>query len=146
MKYPILALLAIALFLGSCQGEESPLDQVPRLRVESITPRTVRQFQDSIQLVLSYEDANGDLGSEDPDERVLSVKDSRLDIPDYYHVKPLAPPGTEVAIQGTFQVKLRSAFLLGNGDSEQIAFTIQITDRAGNRSEPVVSPTITVVK
>jgi hypothetical protein len=146
MKKLAFGLIGILILLGACQPDESPLDLAPVLRVESISPTNPKQFEDTITMVIFYEDANGDLGSEDPDENVLSVKDSRLNIPDFYHVKPLAPIGTEVSIQGTFEVNLRTAFLLGNGDSEEITFTVQIKDRAGNYSEAVVSPTITVVK
>jgi hypothetical protein len=146
MKRLLLGLIVIASFTGACKEDENPLDLRPVLRVESISPTRVKQFKDSITMVIFYEDANGDLGSEDPDENVLSVKDSRLDIADFYHVKPLAPIGTVVPIQGTLVVNLRTAFLLGNGDSEEITFTVQIQDRAGNYSEAVVSPPITVVK
>lgn len=146
MKRLLLGLIATASLLGACQEDEDPLSMIPVLRVESITPTNVNQFQDTITMVIFYEDADGDLGSEDPDENVLSVKDSRLDIADFYHVKPLAPIGANVPIQGTLEVNLRTAFLLGNGDSEEISFTVRIQDRAGNYSETVISPTITVVK
>lgn len=146
MKRLLFTLTVIAGLLGACKEDVSPLELRPVLRVESISPTTVRQFEDTITMVIFYEDADGDLGSEDPDENVLSVKDSRLEIADFYHVKPLAPIGTVVPIQGTLSVNLRTAFLLGNGDSEEITFTVQIKDRAGNYSEAVVSPSITVVK
>ncbi len=146
MKRLLLGLICVSLLCSACKEDEGPLELAPVLRIESVSPTTVRQFKDSITLVIFYEDLDGDLGSEDPDENVLSVKDSRLDIPDFYHVKPLAPVGTTVPIQGTLVVKLRSAFLLGNGNSEQLTFTVRIQDRAGNFSQAVDSPTLTVVK
>ena len=37
---------------------------------------------------IQYEDPNGDIGSDDPDGQDIEVKDSRLNTPDYYHLKP----------------------------------------------------------
>ena len=146
MKY-VIALFCLILFFSACKDDDTPVvDGIPILRVESISPKTATQFDDPIELVLYYEDANGDLGAEDPDKLNLSVKDSRLDMADFYHIQPLAPIGANVPIQGTLKVAIKSVFLLGNGDSEKITFTVRIQDQAGNWSDESVSPEITVVK
>ncbi len=147
MRYFIPLFCLFLLSFSACTDDEDPIPNgVPIIRVESISPKTAKQFEEPVELVLYYEDANGDLGSEDPDELTLAVKDSRLENPDMYHVKPIAPPGANVPIQGTLSVIIKSVFLLGNGDSEQITFSVRIQDQAGNWSEEAVSPPITVEK
>ncbi|MEM6265803.1 MAG: hypothetical protein AAGI38_25095, partial [Bacteroidota bacterium] len=83
------------LFIGSCADNEADqlLEDTPSIQVVDIQPREVQEFQGNVTLTLSYKDGNGDLGAEDPDEKLLWIKDNRLDQPDYYFVKPLAPIG-----------------------------------------------------
>jgi hypothetical protein len=142
-----IALLIMSL-LAACAGKDTPLPTgPPELRVTDISPLSVRQFVDSVDLVLFYADPEGDLGSEDPDDKTLWVKDSRLAEADLYHVRPLSPPeGDPVSIQGTLVVRLKSVFLLGNGQSEQITYSVKIRDKAGNWSETDIAPTITVTQ
>ena len=77
-------------------------------------------------------------------KKMLSVQDSRLNEADEYHVPPIAPVGQEVPISGTLLIPLNRLFLLGNGQQEEVFFTVKMKDRAGNWSEEKVSPTITV--
>lgn len=144
----LFGLCLVTILATACKDNGQGIDSsdTPILRVESVSPGTVKQFNEPVTLVLYYEDFNGDLGSVDPDEQVLSVKDSRLEKADLFHVKPIAPAGSNVPIKGTLEVKINSLFLLGNGNSEQVTFTVQIRDQAGNLSAPEVSPPVTVVK
>lgn len=126
-------------------AEEVPLpDVVPVLRVEGVSSTDVEEFNNAVTLTVYYEDGDGDLGVENPDESVIFVQDSRLDEPDEYHLQPLAPLDSEIPIQGTFDIRLNPLFLLGNGTEETVNLTIQIKDRAGNMSEPADAPPIRV--
>lgn len=142
-----LSLLCLLALLQACKAEKpDDLSLTPVLRVESVEPATVRAFRDTVTLVLSYEDLDGDLGTEDPDSRTLVVKDSRLTRADSFHVKPLAPPGAVIHIRGQMRVKLRTLFLLGSGATEQATFTVSIRDRAGRWSEADISPPVTITR
>jgi hypothetical protein len=141
----ICALIAIG-FLG-CKEESLPsVSEVPFISVESITPVTVKEFSDSIEILLTYEDGDGDIGYKDADMYALTVKDSRLPLADPYYVPPLAPPGEEIHIKGILKVKLKNTFLLGAGGNEVTFFELQLTDRAGNKSNKVTTETITITK
>jgi hypothetical protein len=56
------------------------------------------------------------------------------------------PTGTMCPIQGTLEFQINSTFILGNAQQETTTFNIQIKDRAGNWSNVVTTPTITITK
>ncbi len=139
--------LIISLLFFGCKKEELREDMdVPYISIKRITPKIVQEFTESVLLEISYEDGNGDLGFHDPDVLSLSVQDSRLETPDYYHIPPLAPDGEEIYIKGTFNIYLNTTFLIGVGSSEKLRYTVRIKDRAENWSNTVTSEEITVVE
>jgi len=140
-----LILIVPLLFFG-CKKEDLREDMdAPYISIKRITPTEVQEFNESVLLEIAYEDGNGDLGFHDPDVLSLSVQDSRLDTPDFYHIPPLAPDGEEIYIKGTFNIYLNTTFLIGNGSSEKLEYTVRIKDRAENWSNTVTSEEITVV-
>lgn len=139
-------ILLVWMLASGCKKDVVEADPVPFLKIESVTPTTVTQFVDSVVVMLSYDDGDGDLGFSDPDSTALEVTDSRFSLPDYYFVQPLAPIGEPIHIRGTLRVELTAPFLLGNGTSETIQYRIRILDRAGNWSNEVTTPDITIVQ
>lgn len=138
----IIALLAIA-FLASCKQEHSDIPEISDL---TVVPMNVAEFTDTVIVSFNYYDYNGDLGHPDPNVASLSVKDSRLQYEDLYHVQPLAPVDAKVPIEGRLSVRLNNLFILGNDSIEKLQFEVKIQDRAGNWSELVESDTITVYR
>jgi len=142
----LLIQLLFLMVLVSCEQKnlaDSPVP--PVVSILSISPDTIQQFQDSVIVILRYEDMNGDLGNPDADVGVVEIKDSRLAEPDWFHVQPLAPLDVNIKIEGTLRIKLNSVFLLGNGTVEPVNFTIRMKDRAGNFSAAVQSETLYIV-
>lgn len=139
----IIFLLSCVLVFSSCKKEEEdPI--APVLEFKSISSTSVVQFDNEIVVTFGFEDYQGDLGHQDPDVVSLRVKDARLDEADMYHIPPMTPEQQELHITGTYSVNLNHVFLLGNGESETTKFTIQIQDRAGNWSNEVVTPVVTI--
>lgn len=142
----ITSLLTVICFLFACKKEATEIiPREPSIELLSVGPSTVIEFEQPVLLRFSYEDGDGDLGQSDPDEHSLWVKDSRLNTPDGYHIIPLAPPDTELAIKGELEVQLSPLFLLGNGTEEQMTYSFYIVDRAGNRSNEIATPAITIL-
>ena len=143
-----LVLFAMPFLLNSCKKEED--DQVqntaPTISIASLSTDTVKEFVDSVIVEISYQDAQGNLGSVNPDINDLEVKDSRLNEPDFYHVKPLAPEGYTLNISGKLRIRLSTLFLLGIGNQETATFTIRLRDQSGEWSAPVTSDPITIVR
>ena len=139
-------LLSAYCLLSSCT-KELPADYYhPKLSNLTISLDTVTEFADTLLITFDYEDMDGDLGFEDPNINSLTVKDSRLQNADTYHVQPLAPVGNELKINGTLQVKLNGLFVVGNADIESLHFTVQIKDRESHKSNELVSEEIVVVR
>ena len=95
---------------------------------------------------LEYEHSQGFIGFYDPDFLSLSVRDSRLSSPDYYHLIPLNPPDNELIIQGAIILEIDAPFILGTGNSETLFYEIQIQDREGCFSNTVETPIISVIR
>tara|TARA_B100000767_G_C19769693_1_gene539305 strand:+ start:3323 stop:3769 length:447 start_codon:yes stop_codon:yes gene_type:complete len=134
----------LGLFLGfqSCKKDEpSPF---PEIEFVSISQTQVAEFENQLEVIISYSDVNGDLGTVNADDLTLRVKDSRLGDFDWYHVPPLTPNSEEIEIQGVFSVQLNPLFLLGNGVEESTNFTLQLKDRAENWSNQITTPTVII--
>lgn len=145
---PILFCCLVLIIHGCKKKKETTTEQIaPSIELISITPQNVKEFKDSISILLKYKDVNGDLGETNPDETSLEVRDSRLTSADKYHIQPLAPnTGKDISIEGELRIKLNSMFLLGAGTSEQSVLTIKLKDRAGNWSNEVTSQPIIISK
>ena len=104
----------------------------------------LEEFQENINVEIEYEHSKGFMGFYDPDYLSLEVKDSRLNNPDYYHLIPLNPPNNELSIKGVINLEIDAPFILGNGNSETLFFTIRIQDREGNWSNEISTPLIYV--
>jgi hypothetical protein len=118
----------------------------PTITFEDIQPRQVTEFKDSIVVVISFKDPDGDIGYDDPNIYSLSVRDMRLEKPDWYHVSLLGVEGSEVNLKGTFNLTIKNSFLLGTSGSEKTSYEIILLDRAGNRSNAILTDQITIVK
>lgn len=139
-----LLILGSVLLFFSCKKEEV-MPATPEIALLDASPGLVHEFQDHVTIRFSYKDGDGDLGQSDPDDYSLWVKDSRLANADGYHIPPLAPLDSEVPIQGQLEVDLTTLFLLGSSGEEVMTYTFQIVDRAGNRSNSITTPPITIV-
>lgn len=135
--------LIIAIGISACNEQQSDIPTLSDLRVE---PAMVAEFADTVIISFNYYDYNGDLGHPDPNVASLSVKDSRLQDADLYHVQPLAPVDANVPIQGRLSVRLNNLFILGNDSIEELIFEVMIQDRKGNWSSLLESDTIRVYR
>tara|TARA_B110000503_G_C7135993_1_gene408796 strand:+ start:1219 stop:1707 length:489 start_codon:yes stop_codon:yes gene_type:complete len=130
--------------LFSCKPDDAVLE-APEISIASIDPLLVVAFENPIEVILRYRDAQGDLGEADPDNPTLRVRDSRLEGDDWYHIPPLTPNSIELSIAGDFMVQIPPLFLLGNGSQESTTLSFQLFDRAGNGSNVVTSETILIL-
>lgn len=149
MKYNWLALVAFSALtpLFSCKEVQNTTgNPVPRIQLLRVEPLSVKEFTDTLKITLAYEDGNGDLGFENADINSIEVQDERLDKPDYYYLPPMAPLESEIHIKGQLTLKLRSLFLLGSGNTETTVLSIRVRDRAGNYSNSIKTPEITITR
>jgi len=147
-----IAITALVMGLASCKKEplgNDPLPKVsdtPSISLKSISPTVVKEL-DGIEFTIFYLDGNGDIGFYEADSNSLFITDNRFPLTEAFHVKPLAPYGSSIAIQGELVVTLNNVILKDpTKTSEQATFTIKLKDRAGNWSEEVTSSAVTVTK
>ena len=155
MKKALLLFLP-GLLLAACTKESTktiedelnpPIGETPELTLLSVSSTSVVQYADSLVFTVQYLDGDGDLGTSDPDATPLELVDQRD--PDQlifgYHLPPLAPAGSEIAIQGELRVVLQNTILLDpDSESETTTFTLRLQDRAGNWSNEVETEEITI--
>jgi hypothetical protein len=130
-----------------CKEEEVPrLPVEPVIQLLDVSHETIRQYEDVLLIRIQYEDGDGDLGFENPEEYALFVRDIRLQEFDGFYVGPLAPPNANVPIQGELSIEFPSLFLFGNGDVEQTRFQIKMIDRAGHESNLLETETVAIIR
>ena len=145
-KYlPSFIVFLVLLAFVSC-SKDSALSSVPVIKFLDVNSTSIKEFKDSLVIRFEYTDADGDIGEDNPDKNDLFVKDRRLVSADYYFVKPLSPPGSEIKITGIISVQIKNTFLLGTGNSELTQFNLKLRDRAGNWSNSINTPNITITK
>ncbi len=144
--FPYLAAVAVLGF--SCKKntlEKEGYTEVPQIELVSVNTQSVKQFQDSVIITISFKDLNGDLGEQDPDNNSLYILDGRLQAADYYHIPPITPEDLEFKTRGRIRIKKPTLFLFGtNGGDEKTRLTIKVKDRAGNWSNEVTTNEITI--
>lgn len=152
MRHPkfislLLPLGFVLMLIAGCKKEDPVLeiDPVPYITLDGVSSTTIQEFSSDLVVNVGYEDEDGDLGFVNPDSLSIEVWDSRLSQPDLYHLQPLAPD-TTLHITGTINVVILSPFLLGNGNSEVVNYSIRLRDRAGNWSNTIVTDDITIIE
>lgn len=141
--FVVCAFASISLIFVGCK-EDEPDPVAPELTFISVSPLSVVAHETPLTVIVHYLDHQGDLGFDDPDEYAIKVRDARLADNDWYHLPPMTPAGIELSVEGDLDITVPPLFLLGNGTLETTRLTVQIVDRAGNWSNPVESPEITI--
>ena len=140
-------LFAIGIWWSACTDDLVLPNRAPVVQIVGLSPDTARAWQDTLTLSFTYQDDNGDLGSPDPNRIAIELTDSRLPTPDTYALAPLLDLDSIKAIAGTIHLKIKPTFILGNQTQQQsYRYSLVLIDRAGNRSNTALSPTVTVIE
>lgn len=142
LKYLIFS-CSLVMCLG-CKKQDEP-HFAPKLEFKSVSATEVEQFNNNLLITIGYEDEQGDLGTTDPDDYSLRIKDSRLSGYDWYHLPPMTPDQQSLHIKGTYSIELDPLFLIGTGSQEVTTISIEIRDRQGNWSNIVKTPIVLIV-
>ena len=142
-----LVLILLASMIMACEEEtveHYPVE--PQIELLGLSHDTIRQYEDALVITIQYKDGDGDIGFEDPEQYALYVRDIRLENFDGFYVGPLAPPSSNVPIQGELTIEFPSLFLFGNGAVEQTRFEIKMIDRAGHESNVLETELIAIIR
>ena len=145
MKKIVSLLLIVSLFT-TCKKAE--VENEFSISLIEMSPSEIIEFEENINVRISYSHAKGFIGFSDPDYLSLDdyINNSRLSNADYYHLIPLNPPQNEVSITGEIDIEVDAPFIFGNGNTETLTFTIRIQDKDKNWSNKIKTGLITVNK
>jgi hypothetical protein len=138
----IIYLSAIVL-LFSCEKEQV-ISDTPIIEFKSISPATVQEYSDDIIITIFYSDGDGDLGENNPDIHNLFVEDNRNGIVYQFRIPHLAPDNNSIAIEGDFNITINGSGITDESSSQQVNYAIYVTDRAGNKSNTIITSSITI--
>jgi hypothetical protein len=138
----IIYLFAIVL-LFSCEKEQV-ISDTPIIEFKNISPTTVQEYSDDISVTISYSDGNGDLGENNPDIHNLFVEDNRNGIVYQFRIPHLAPDNNSIAIEGDFNITINGSGITNESSSQQVNYSIYVTDRAENKSNTITTSFITI--
>jgi hypothetical protein len=143
----ILTFFAFAfLFLQGCKKDEPEDETIPKLEFVSISPSTVKEYEDEIKIAFSYFDGNGDLGENTADVKNLFLTDNRNNVIYEYRISQLAPDGSNIAIRGNLVVSVKNTAITNGSTSESLSYSLYVKDRAGNQSNTITTSAVSVVK
>ena len=138
----IIYLFAIVL-LFSCEKEQV-ISDTPIIEFKNISPTTVQEYSDDISITISYSDGNGDLGENNPDIHNLFVEDNRNGIVYQFRIPHLAPDNNSIAIEGDFNITINGSGITNESSSQQVNYSIYVTDRAENKSNTITTSFIRI--
>jgi len=151
----LITALCLTTYFGCITAPDYPVE--PTLTFVSFSKTAMNQgrsLNDSIFMVLDFTDGDGDLGS--GNEINFTLIDSRTG-DDYgrFRVPPIPEAGANNGVNGTMTVKIfNTCCLEPDGDEvcedvtvalNELAFDVVLTDRAGNASNTLRTPTINLI-
>ena len=133
----------IILLFFSCKKADT-LSMFPVIEFQEINPSMAQEYVDEITINISYSDSDGDLGENSPDVYNLFVLDNRNGIEYKFRIPELSPSGSEIAIEGNFNIKINGSGITNSSMSQQVNYSIYVIDRAGNPSNSIATSSITI--
>lgn len=136
----IVFLLFLGLAVASCNRNK----YAPQITLEEVGPEQVVALEDSIYMRISFYDMDGDLGENFTDDKNLFVVDQRLNLAHEFRISNIVPGGADVPIQGFLEWTIPSVYITNGNASQKVNYSIYVVDRAGNQSNILETPTITI--
>jgi len=147
MNIKFLIYLSILTIFGiiSC-ASPSEFSEIPEIEFNGFSKSTLlqgSQNQDTVLLQIGFRDGDGDIGSRQ--SLNIEVKDLRLDnsAPFTFLIPEIPEQGVENGISGTMDIRIFSVCCFQgsvscqpfpNMPEDELRFSVQITDNAGNKS------------
>jgi hypothetical protein len=141
-----IVILGISFIFSSCKKDKVEPTNVPKIEFVSISPSTVVEYQDSINIVISYDDYDGDIGANDANVKNLFVTDSRNNVTYEYRISQLSPSGSTIHIKGNLNAIIKNTAITNGSTSQSVSYSVYLKDRAGNQSNVISTSAITITQ
>lgn len=143
MKKKIFFVLFFAVMaFASCKKEED-ISNTPEIEFVSVSSSNIAEGT-TLTFTISYKDGDGDLGENTEGVKNLFVTDNRVGVTYEYRIQQLSPSGSTVAITGNLNVDVTGTSITDGSTQQQVTYSFMMKDRAGNSSNSVSSPAITI--
>lgn len=152
-------LKAAGFLLIACTGLTCRTQQVfppePQIQFVFLEPSEIKALSGAFNIEIKYQDGDGDLGTDNADEKNFFVIDNRGNLPDSvrtfsYSLPNLSSNARNPSIQGTIKVKVPLAlsssffFPFPLPVKEVTDFTVYLVDRKGHKSNLLVTSKVTI--
>jgi hypothetical protein len=156
------ALIAILTAFGACNDKAPEYPVEPKIEFLSLSKNTFNAQRgnnipnpaDSILVTFSFQDGDGDIGSDEASDYTVGIIDPRFPIdlvnPSRFKIEPFPQNGVGKAITGEMTVKIKGLCCKkGCVDpvqpaTEAVPFKLFVRDRAGHKSNEIELPLITI--
>lgn len=160
-KYTCFLLVAGAMIFNSCVNAPNYSD-IPEIEFVGFTNLVMDQAplnSDTTVLTLKFTDGDGDIGFDidTPGENIFIIDNRTNEFFDRFRAPAIPPQGANNGVTGEINmVLLNTCCIFPPQDSipvcespaayptNQLTFTVYIEDRAGNKSNEIVTPAITL--
>ncbi len=138
----------LCLGFAGCKKEETledwTKDTKPVITGVQASPGSVAAYTQSVSLVVTYRDGDGDLGQNQQGVENLFVKDPRTGSVTAYRIPQLAADGGSYPIEGNIKIEIKALGLTQSSTSEKVKLEVYLKDRKGNVSNTQSSNEITI--
>ena len=147
MRLAKLILPALILIqLAACKKEdEITYSDTPSIAFESISPGTIKEFEDSITIRISYTDGNGDLGENNASVNNLFVTDTRINITYAFRIPQLSPDNSTIPIKGKLNVVLKNTGITDGSQGQSVIYQVYVVDRSGKKSNTISASPVNII-
>lgn len=145
-KIIFLSIVIIPTLFFSCKKDKIDTNPTPKIEFVSISPAIVKEYLDSINITISYDDYDGDLGANDANVKNLFVTDSRNGVKYEYRISQLSPSGSTIHIKGNLNTIIKNTAITNGANSQSVSYSVYLVDRAGNQSNTINTSGITITK
>lgn len=147
-------LIPLLYSVWSCNNRQV-FPPTPRIEFVFLQPAEVQALTGSFDIEIKYQDGDGDLGTDNADEKNFFITDNRTNLPDsvrtfMYSMPNISSNARKPSIQGTIKVKvplaLSSSFFYPYPlpVPEETDFTVYIIDRAGHKSNEIITSKVKI--
>jgi hypothetical protein len=130
--------------LAACKKDAPVHSPVPAISFVSIYPSSVKEYKEHLVFTISYEDGDGDLGENNPDVTNLFLIDNRINVAYLFRIPQLSP--ASVIIKGQLDIVLKNTGITNGSNQQTATYSIYVKDRAGNKSNEIISTPVTINK
>ena len=151
----LLSLFAFTVLSGCIKPDDFPDE--PRIVSVAVSKTTIQQLEESFIISIEFEDGDGDLGypDDDPQSSIFAI-DSRTGFEDAFILTDISPDGNVKSISGSIDVTIISECCIpisgiacdpsaDYNPTDEVSYEVYIVDRAGNESNRVQTPAISIV-